>query len=169
MSFTHWKKLTNPKYLGAQDLTTDTGSFGEIILTISKVSQEIVKGPDGKEEQCIIGYFTENMKPIILNKTNCKVLTKLSGSPFIEKWSGVKVAIGVKKVKAFGEVTDALRILEKKIGTDAVKIDYSAAIKKINDAKSIDELKDVYSKLSSSEQSNSEVIASKDKKKGELK
>ena len=47
---------------------------------------------------------------MILNATNCKTLVKLSKSEFIENWIGLTVTLYVAKVKAFGEVMDALRI-----------------------------------------------------------
>jgi hypothetical protein len=47
---------------------------------------------------------------MILNVTNSKVLVKLSGSEFIQKWSGLKVQVFVAKVKVAREQVDALRI-----------------------------------------------------------
>lgn len=103
---THWKKLTNPNYLGAYSL--EEGK--EIVLTIKTVRQEAVVGSDGKKEDCIVCYWQENQKPMILNVTNCKAITKVAGTPYIEQWAGVRVQIGTEKVAAFGTVTDALRI-----------------------------------------------------------
>jgi hypothetical protein len=107
---THWKKLTNPNYIGAYSMPTDGSN---ITLTIAKVVREKVKGADGKEEECTICYFKEPSKPMILNRTNCKVIEKLHNTPFIEKWAGKRIEITVKKVKAFGDVTDALRVVAK--------------------------------------------------------
>ncbi|MBQ4187423.1 MAG: hypothetical protein II642_06035 [Firmicutes bacterium] len=103
---THWKKLTNPDYLGAYSI--DDGQ--DLILTIRKVVQESVTGSDGKKEECIVCYFAEDVKPMILNVTNCKAITKLTGTPFIEEWAGHKIQVGVERVKAFGDVVDALRV-----------------------------------------------------------
>lgn len=110
MSQTHWKKLTNPDYLGAYSIEDGR----DLILTIRKVTQEAVMGADGKKEDCIICYFQENVKPMILNVTNCKTITKLTGTPYIESWSGHKIQIGVEKVKAFGDVVEALRVRKTK-------------------------------------------------------
>ena len=106
MAQTHWKKLTNPDYLGAYSI--EDGK--DLVLTIKKVVQESVTGADGKKEDCIVCYWQENQKPMILNVTNCKMIAKLANSPYIEQWAGIKVQIGVEKVKAFGDVVDALRI-----------------------------------------------------------
>lgn len=110
MAQTHWKKLTNPNYLGAYSL--DDGN--DIVLTIREVKMEPVIGSDGKREDCAVCYWMENEKPMIMNTTNLKMVAKLTGSPYIEKWPGTAVKIGTEKVRAFGTVTDALRIRDEK-------------------------------------------------------
>ena len=105
---THWKKLTNPNYIGAYDFAPDE----ERTLVITKVASELVQSPDGDKESCIVAHFKEG-KPMILNKTNCKTISKIYGTPMIEEWAGKRVTLVVRKVKAFGEVTDALRIKEQ--------------------------------------------------------
>lgn len=103
---THWKKLTNPDYLGAYAIETD-----DIIATIKVVKNELVTGPDGKKEECTVAYFEENgIKPMILNATNCKTISKLYKTPYIEEWAGRKIAIYKEEVRAFGELVEALRI-----------------------------------------------------------
>lgn len=108
---THWKKLTNPDYLGSYDFAQGE----ERIVTVKSISRKVVKGPDGKEEECTICHFVEPYKPMILNATNCKSITKLNGSPFIEEWTGQQFKIIVVKVKAFGDIHDALRIKSEKV------------------------------------------------------
>ena len=103
---THWKKLTNPDYLGAYAL--DEGQ--ELILTISYVREETVTGPDGKKEDCTVMHFAEKVKPMILNVTNAKTISKIYETPYIENWAGKKIQIYVAQVKAFGDLVDALRI-----------------------------------------------------------
>ena len=106
MSETHWKKLTNPNYLGTYSLTPGQ----DIILTISRVAKETVTGADGKQEDCIVCYWQENEKPMILNKTNCKTISKLLKTPYIEEWAGHRIQIGAEMVSAFGERVEALRV-----------------------------------------------------------
>lgn len=107
MERTHWKKLTNPNYLGAYELL-DSGD--DLILTIDHVKEEKVIGTDGKKDDCVVAHFRENVKPMILNATNLKMIQKLYKTPFIEEWQGKKIQVGVEKVKAFGEIVDALRV-----------------------------------------------------------
>ena len=107
MTETHWKKLTDTNFLGSWDVIG-----GSLILTIARVKQErIFNQNKNAEESCIVAYFTdEKYKPMILNKTNCKAVQKVTGTPFIEKWAGFTIEIKTEKVKAFGELVEALRV-----------------------------------------------------------
>lgn len=106
MSETHWKKLVDTNYLGSWDIVG-----GRLVLQIVKIKQErIFNQNKNAEESCTVAYFSdERYKPMILNKTNCKTMQKLTGSPYIENWA-VRVEIKTEKVKAFGELVEALRI-----------------------------------------------------------
>lgn len=108
---TNWKKLINPDYLGAYSLDDGNGKYADIVATIQYVKVENVTGPDGKKEDCAVAHFSErDLKPMILNTTNMKMLEKLFHSKYIEDWAGRKIQIGVEAVKAFGDIVDALRI-----------------------------------------------------------
>lgn len=106
MSETHWKRLINPDYLGAYSL--DPGK--DMVLTIREVRKEMVTGADGKKEECIVCYWLENQKPMILNVTNCKTISKLLKTPYIEHWAGHRIQICAEMVSAFGEKVEALRV-----------------------------------------------------------
>lgn len=105
---THWKKLQHPLYIGAYELMQGSQNI-ELNVKIDEVKREMVQGPDGKKEECTIMTIPPH-KPMILNATNQKTLTKAIGSPFIEDWNGKTVTLFVAKVRAFGETLDALRI-----------------------------------------------------------
>ena len=45
----------------------------------------------------------ENEKPMILNRTNCKTIAKLHGSPEVEDWVGKKIQIYATTTKVAGE------------------------------------------------------------------
>ena len=107
MSETHWKSLTNPDYLGGYSL--EPGK--DLVLTIKQVRKETVTGPGGKKEECIVCHWQEDQKPMILNNVNCKTITKLLGTPYIEQWSGHEIEIYFDpKVKFGSETTGGLRI-----------------------------------------------------------
>ena len=56
-------------------------------------------------------HFTENVKPLVLNATNSKTITKLLKTPYIEQWAGRKIQLYVEQgIKAFGDVVDAIRV-----------------------------------------------------------
>lgn len=107
MSKTHWKKLNNPNYLGAYALDPDS----DMVLTIKEAKQEEVTGTNGKKEECLVVHFEEkDIQPLILNVTNAKQIQGLCGSPYIEDWVGLKIALYIAQVHAFGETVDAVRI-----------------------------------------------------------
>ena len=111
MSKTHWKKLTNPNYLGAYSIEDGR----DLVLTIAYVRQEDVIGSDGKREECAVCHFKEReYKPMILNVTNMKAIAKVVGSPYIDDWVGHRIQIGTEQVRAFGTITDALRVRPEK-------------------------------------------------------
>ena len=103
---THWKQLINPDYLGAYSLQPNE----VLTLTISKVVKESVKGTGGKKQECMVVHFQEKQKPMILNRTNAKTISKVYGTPLIEDWAGKKIRIYAELVDAFGEQVEALRI-----------------------------------------------------------
>ena len=105
---THWKVLHNPDYLGVYALTPGQ----DLIATIKVVKKEIVVGANGKKEECMVMRFSEsNLKPMIVNATNCKTITKLLKTPYVEDWCGSKVQIYADlNIKFGGETVEGLRI-----------------------------------------------------------
>lgn len=108
---THWKKLENPDYLGAYALQPGQ----DLIVQIRSVGQEEVYNPtNNKKEVCTVAHFMDrSVKPMILNVTNCKTITKIYDTPYIEDWTGKYISVYIAKVKAFGETVEALRIRQK--------------------------------------------------------
>jgi hypothetical protein len=107
---THWKKCFSSDYLGSCDL--EDGK--DLKAVIKSVSVQKVKNTDGKEQERNVASFTEpNLKPMILNAGNCKIVKKFAHSPFINDWVNIPIQIYVKDdVRAFGDVTEGLRIRE---------------------------------------------------------
>lgn len=107
---THWKKIHNPNYLGSYSLADNDGKYADLIVQLKSVGKEEVTGEDGKEAEKIVAQVHNN-KPLIINATNAKMLTKLFNSPFVEDWLNKPITLTVKKIRAFGETVDALRIV----------------------------------------------------------
>lgn len=158
MSETHWKQNFDYKYTGAYELKT-----GETkILTIQRTCQEEVTSTTGQKQLCFVAYFHGQSKPMVLNKTNCKTITKLYG-PFIEQWVGKAIEIEAKKVSAFGDEVEALRV---KKSFPKVPIDIESAKKKLLQCTTVDQLKTAYLLLSSAEQAATTAV--KDEIKAKL-
>lgn len=111
---THWKNLTNSEYLGAYSFA---GKVDEVVLTIKNVEMKKVVGENGKEDNCPVAEFVERekngveIKPMVLNRTNCNTIEDLYKTPFIEHWVGKKVTVYVKEDVKVGRVyVPALRI-----------------------------------------------------------
>lgn len=98
----------NPNYLGSWDL--DEIPNRELTLTIKEITdKEVVT--NGQKEICTVCYWTdETFKPMILNVTNKKRICKMYKTTDTEKLKGKSVTIKTERVKAFGDIYDALRI-----------------------------------------------------------
>ena len=68
MAKTHWKKFTNPDYLGAYSLDENETK----VLTIRQVKQEMVTGNNGKKEECEkqLSSISSQAQDIILEAKN---------------------------------------------------------------------------------------------------
>lgn len=106
---THWKKLTNPNYLGSHDFQPNQ----EVKVTIEKVENVDIELFNGKKlelKNCTLAYFKGAKKPMILNKENMKLISKSTGTPYVEKWQGKEIILFVTQVSAFGSMVDAVRV-----------------------------------------------------------
>lgn len=111
MTKTHWKKLYNPEFLGAYSLDNGAGGYIDIVATIKSITQQEIVGDNGKKDICSVMHFAEeNIKPMVLNATNNKMIAGILKSNYVEDWAGRKIQIGVEKVKVGREYTDALRV-----------------------------------------------------------
>lgn len=109
----HWKNLANYDYLGAYSLE---GIVKEITLTIREIKKERVTANGGASEDCIVAYFEETnecgvvVKPMVLNKTNCKIIEKIYNTPEIEEWVGKRITIFPTTTKFARDTVPCLRI-----------------------------------------------------------
>lgn len=106
---THWKQLKNPNYLGAYSLPDGK----DITVQILEVKKELVKGESGKEDMCTVAYL-KDQKPFILNVTNCKSISKIAGSSYIEDWKGLKITVGSAVTNLKGDQVECLRVRPEK-------------------------------------------------------
>lgn len=144
MEKTNWRNLANYDYLGAYSFE-GTG-LDEIIVTIKAVKRERVTSTGGNSEDCIVASFEEKsyedkvvVKPMVLNKTNCKTIEKLYGV-FIEDWVGKRIVVYPTTVKFARDIVPCLRVKNEKpqeviyacsiCGQAIDKNTYEASIKK---------------------------------------
>lgn len=101
---THWKKLVDPRYIGAYALP----SGNDMTVTIELVRAETITMMGGKKEDHSIMYLV-GQKPMILNATNSKSIHKLYG-PFIEDWAGKQITLFASTTNMGKEIVECLRI-----------------------------------------------------------
>lgn len=107
MSRTHWKQLQNNDWIGAYALQDGQ----DLTLTIDKAMQEQVTGNNGKREMCLTVHWLErDYKPMIVNRTNAKTITKVTGSPYIEDWHGKAITLYVDTTRLGGDIVECLRV-----------------------------------------------------------
>lgn len=85
---THWKKLTDPRFIGVYALPNEGD---DLTVEITHVTHEEIKMIGGKKEMHTIAHL-KGQKPLILNKTNSLSIEKLYG-PYIETWSGKLITL----------------------------------------------------------------------------
>jgi len=108
---THYRKVLKSDHLGVADLEDFTETGSNLIFTIKQVRQELNAKVAGKKINANIAYFEENIKPLVLNATNAKVMKGLTNSPFIEDWQGTTVQLYIDaNAKLMGEVVGGVRI-----------------------------------------------------------
>jgi len=110
---THYRKAFNSPYLSSADIVEPT------VLTIARVSLEIDHSKKSKDH-FNTAYFVEKeirkgevLKPMILNAVNSRMMKDLTGSHFIDDWSGCQMMVYVDHNVKFGRDTvEGLRIMQ---------------------------------------------------------
>ena len=99
--------MQNNDWIGAYALTDGQ----DLTLTIDRAQRESVTGNNGKQEMCLTVHWMERgYKPMIVNRTNAKTITKVAGSPYIEDWRGQKITLYVDTTRLGGDIVECLRI-----------------------------------------------------------
>ena len=155
---THWKQLVNQSFIGAYSLNGK-----DLTVQIKSVAQELVKMEGGKQETCLVAQLVDN-KPLILNKTNAKTITKIYNSPFINDWVGKYITLYPTTTKLAGETVECLRI--RTVVPQVKKVDVAGASAKLRACTTLEQLQQVYTGLTKEEQTA--TVAVKDEMKTKL-
>lgn len=111
MSKTHFRKVYKSDHLGCADLEDMIEAKKPLIFTIKHVNQEYGTKVAGKKIDANIAYFAENIKPLVLNATNSRVMRGFAKSVFVEDWTNIKVQLYIDpNVKMKGETVGGVRI-----------------------------------------------------------
>lgn len=102
---TKWRDYFESDYLASWDIDTDT------VVTFTAFKYEEVTGEKGRKDKCLVAYFKEFDKGMILNVTNSKTISTVHESIYPIDWIGKQVTLYVDhNVQMKGETTSGLRI-----------------------------------------------------------
>ncbi len=87
------------------------------VVTIKSFSKKTMKNKQGEDEVKPVIFFSEFEKGMVLNKTNANAIAGLYG-PTLEDWIGERVTLQSVVVEAFGESTEAIRVMNVKPTAD---------------------------------------------------
>jgi DNA-directed RNA polymerase subunit RPC12/RpoP len=101
----HWKESLPGDYLGAYALNGQ-----DMVVTVQSAGPEIITGANGKKEECLVIHFRENILNMVCNRTNAKMISKVTGSSYVEDWVGKKITLYPTTTKFGGEVVECIRV-----------------------------------------------------------
>ena len=108
---THYRKVFKSDHLGAADLEEMIEDGKQLIFKIKEVKQEYGAKVAGKKIDANICYFHEDIKPLVLNSTNSKQVSKFAQSKFVEDWANLVIELFIdSNVKLKGEIVGGVRI-----------------------------------------------------------
>lgn len=102
-----WDQLvpSDSKYLSKADV----GEEG-LILTVKGFRQEQIKGDDGDEQKMVL-HFVEDVKPLIVNRTNAQLIGVCTGAKTAGEARGKQIVVYNDLTVSFGgKITGGLRI-----------------------------------------------------------
>lgn len=95
----------NSKYLTKEEVGEDG-----TILTIKGFNVETIKSDDGDEDKVVM-YFEEDVKPMVLNRTNSQLLGVITGVKRAGEARGKKIVVYNDPTVGFGgKITGGLRL-----------------------------------------------------------
>jgi len=96
---------SNSKYLSKGDVGEDG-----LILTIKGFRMETLKGDEGEEDKMVM-HFVEDVKPMVVNRTNAQLIGIATGARNVGESKGKQIVVYNDPTVGFGgKVTGGLRI-----------------------------------------------------------
>ena len=84
---------------------------GGMELTIKSVGMETV-GFDESQKKVVV-KFEEDSRSLVLNKTNWKIIERLTGESEAENWRGAKITLYKSEIVWQGTPTPCIRVMQK--------------------------------------------------------
>lgn len=103
----HWRNMMSSDKLHAADLMGK-----EHTVVIESVKQGEYPDMEDSKKKILKPdlYFKGKKKPLGLNSTNARTITRLLGSPNTEQWIGKAITLYPTTTRAFGEEHECIRI-----------------------------------------------------------
>lgn len=96
---------SNSKFLTKDDVGEDG-----LVLTIKGFRMETLKGDDSEEDKMVL-HFTEDVKPMVLNRTNAQLVGVCTGAKTAGEARGKQIVVYNDPTVSFGgKITGGLRI-----------------------------------------------------------
>jgi len=96
------------KYLRAADLQGKPRT-----VVINHVTHEVFKDDGVSVTKTILHFNGNGTAPVVVNKTNWKMLVAITGADDDENWTGHKIELRSEKVNApGGKIVDSIRVHE---------------------------------------------------------
>lgn len=118
-SKTDWRKFRKSTHLASPDLEIMKSEGKSLIFTIKEVKHEKGVNVSGNKMDGFFCYFVEDIKPMKINNTNLKMLSKFAKKNgikstdifMVENYKGLLIELYVDhNVKFMGSITDGVRI-----------------------------------------------------------
>ena len=107
----HYRKVFKSDHLSVADLEEFQENGHNLIFTVSCVRQEYDVRVAGKKIDANIAYFVEDIKPLVLNAGNSKIMGRLANNPYVGYWNDITLQLYIdQNAKLKGEVVGGVRI-----------------------------------------------------------
>ena len=117
----HYRKVFKSDHLGVADLEEMLEQGRKLVFIVKEVKQfNLIDGDKnsgitvaGKRISANIAYFKKDIKPMVLNATNSKIMKTFAKdrSPFVEDWSNKVIELYIDtNVKMKGQIVGGVKI-----------------------------------------------------------
>jgi hypothetical protein len=112
--FFHYRNAFKSDHLASADIEElQENNNGKAILTLQKVQYFEGRSVAGRKmDKALVAFFAQDVKPMVINATNAKVLAKLIGSSNVNTWLnlGLNIELYVADTTMKGQRTTGIRI-----------------------------------------------------------